>query len=673
MYKKKIILFIVVFFSLSRLDSFGSTNRMLCLDGHNNRVTFGLGIMQGGWTMEVWFKGNDTVWKETEVLIGGGEYSSFAGVDNQPLVIKNGKLHNERANLWSDVIIDDQWHHAALSCDGKITTLFLDGKIVDSAIFASPILVGSIGMLETEDSAFCGYVDEVRIWDTSLPRHVIAKWRNKSIDRQHQFFHNLKVYFPFDEELEESTVNWVGKGQQAYHIRNGRIDYKNQTPLAYTIESNNPYWQENKKKKEFFNAVVVDSEWDVDKGAVGDAILKLRIIITGNQGAIHMNGLKLDLTSCSNLSDIKALNLYYNGKKARSLTKQSIYAKDIPPQLHINLEGEDIELTEGVNYILLTADISDMASLKNKIKIKIPSITIDKHKFIPQYSTDLTLKTITESSENSNDIVRLLSWNIWHGGRHLGNVGVGRVIELIKKTNADIITMQEAYGSQDTIADALKFNLQTHSSSDNLALFSRYPIQEVPSTATFSSNPSIITLPNDRKILVNSCWLRYANDPEYTASFPKKGQNTKLWVTQDSILAMKDVASIINNDIKPYLTDGMSVIIAGDFNSFSHLDWTERAAFLHYGYGKVDFPVSNFMLQNGFIDSFREVNKDEVARPEGTFAVIYGHLQTSRIDFIYYSPLGIDPISSKIIRTAPEIDDVWPSDHAAVITTFKIR
>ena len=71
-------------------------------------------------------------------------------------------------------------------------------------------------------------------------------------------------------------------------------------------------------------------------------------------------------------------------------------------------------------------------------------------------------------------------------------------------------------------------------------------------------------------------------------------------------------------------------------------------------------------------DSFREINPDEVARPEGTFAVIYGQLQVSRIDFLYYKGKNIKAVSSKIVKTAPEIDDVWASDHAAVLTVFEI-
>ena len=79
------------------------------------------------------------------------------------------------------------------------------------------------------------------------------------------------------------------------------------------------------------------------------------------------------------------------------------------------------------------------------------------------------------------------------------------------------------------------------------------------------------------------------------------------------------------------------------------------------------------MRERGFGDAFRGLHPDEVARPEGTFAAIYGHLQHSRIDCIHHRGQGIRPVAVKIVRTPPEIDFVWPSDHAAVLTTFDMQ
>ena len=40
---------------------------------------------------------------------------------------------------------------------------------------------------------------------------------------------------------------------------------------------------------------------------------------------------------------------------------------------------------------------------------------------------------------------------------------------------------------------------------------------------------------------------------------------------------------------------------------------------------------------------------------------------------IYSKGNGIKTVASKIVRTMPEIDDVWPGDHAAVLTVFELE
>ena len=113
------------------------------------------------------------------------------------------------------------------------------------------------------------------------------------------------------------------------------------------------------------------------------------------------------------------------------------------------------------------------------------------------------------------------------------------------------------------------------------------------------------------------------------------------------------------------------MIVGGDFNTFSHQDWTKEAAGIHFGYGPVDFPTSHTMMDYGFTDSYREKNPNEVTHPGGTWAVSMGFLN-SRIDFIYYKGDHITTQASKIIRNPKEIDDVWPGDHAAVLSTFRL-
>lgn len=699
----------------------GTPNLALHLDGNDNSVRTGMGILNGAWTLEAWIKGDDTSWKDREVIFGGGEYSEVNIADCLPLVVEKGRLHSTQAGLWSANVLDNGWHHVALSCDGKVTRLYLDGKMEDSKNVAVSVLPGALGVNEDAASTFGGLMDEVRIWNREVSGEILCEWMNKPLLNTHPFFAFLKGYYNFDDGIDDAAVNWVGMGDQAYHIRNCRNDYNGGGALAYTVVNDNPGFLNISQPQKLFNAIVIDSEWDADQGTSDDQVLKLRITLTGDQKPLSLTALTLDLSETTSLSDLSNVHIYYTGKKARSEVKEELVDTGAVPKekMVFKFPKGAVMLTPGVNYFLVTVDVKDNAVVGNKIKISVPSFSLNRQRYIPKSTTNvlekyyltptlgacnhlshnvtavnskhnhikggehhqpcrdlnngMIYKQITPCRKNNPNIVKVLQWNIWHGGVHVGTDGLSRVIDLVKATNADIITMQEGYGGQKRIADSLGYHLQTPSLKDNLALFSRFPITSIPSSASFRSNPAKVTLPDGRHLLVNACWLRYAYRPEYSCNYVNTGHDPKYWVAEDSILALKDIDEIITKDTDPYNPDQeLPVIIGGDFNSCSHLDWTASAAPLHYGYGPVPFPVSHYLEEKGYSDSFREINPDELLRPEGTFAVIYGHLQVSRIDFLYYKGKNIKAVSSKIIKTAPEIDDVWASDHAAVLTTFEL-
>lgn len=651
-----------------------TTNLALHLDGHDNYVAIGMDIIDKAWTLEAWIKGDDTSWKELEAIIGGGEYSELSYVDDIPLVVKNGKLHSTKAGLWSADVLDDQWHHVAVSCDGNRTCLYLDGELADSNDSAYAIIPGMIGCRNERSTTFGGLIDEVRIWTEAIPQKTLHKWKDKPILPSHPYFKSLKGYYPFDDKLKESAVNWVGKGHLAYHARNYRSVPKEHLPIAYTVTNDNSNFIQPDKAQQLFNAVVIDSEWDVDQGKTDDQLLKLRIAVSGNKKPLRLTELKIDLSETTDIADITNLHVYATGSQARSNVKIELFEGSITPDKQITLKAKEnaLELSPGINYILVTADINEKAQPGNIIKAKIPSFKLSNKKYQPEQAA-MYPKAVTANSYTNPNSLRVLQWNIWNAGIKLGEKGLDRIIDLIKACNPDIITMQEGYGSQHQIAEALGLFLQTPSPTDNLALFSRYEIEQLPSSKTFQSNPGKITLPNGHTVLVNSCWLRYSYEPVYTGDFPEIGHDTNLWIAEDSIRPMADVAHILTHDVYPVMDyPEMPVILGGDFNSCSHLDWTAAAAPLHYGYGPVNFPTSRYMLEQGFTDSFREINPNEVERPEGTFAIIYGQLQNSRIDYIYHKGEGIHAVSSKVIRTAPEIDSVWPSDHDAVVTNYEV-
>lgn len=650
-----------------------STNFALHLDGADNNPCIGMPVMEKAWTIEAWIKGNDLNWKKIETIVGVGEYGNLDELDEMPLQIREGKLHCPAAKLTSTKVLDDKWHHVALSNNGIETKLYEDGKLMGTSKGKMAILPGTIGVYDKAENTFGGLIDEVRIWETAIPQQVLQFWATKPLTAKHPNFKNLRAYYNFDDLKDDVCLNLAGKGHQAYHLRNTRLNYKGTLPLAYLVANDNSQFAATAKNQEVFNAVAIASEWDADQGAQNDQLLKLRIAINGTEQPLKLNQLTLNLSGTTRLTDIDRIHVYYAGKSARDATRTELFGNGRVAAKKLTFTADKpFVLKSGINYFLIALDIQQNAAVGDTLKGVISGFTLNGKKYQPEVESSNITKTIVPMQGNENAL-KLLQWNIWHGGVHLGNNGKNRVKELIRSTSADVICMQEAYGTQQMLADSLNLKMITASANANLALFSRYPITKLTAKEPFKSTPGIITLSNGRKILVADWWLRYAYRPEYTDYYLNKGLNVNDWIKEDAMLGAADAAVNMDTDIDPIVKDtDMAVIVSGDFNSGSHLDWTARAAPLHNGYGPVAFPISKLMLDRGYTDTYRAINPNELSHPAGTFAAIFGHLQTSRIDYIYYKGKGIKPIASKIIRTAPEIDDVWPSDHAAVLTVFDL-
>lgn len=650
-----------------------AVNKAIRLDGIDNNIRTGIGILTPPWTLEAWIRGNDNIWREQEVVIGGGEYSDINWVDNLPLVVRNGKVHSHRTDLWGKHVLDSDWHHVAVTCDGNQTSLYVDGVLEDRADTATAVLPGAIGVCEVEPS-FNGTIDEVRIWKAAVPEKVLRSWKGRPVSSRHPFIRSLWAYYPLDDFDGETAVNWVGKGHQAYHIRSGRSKFYGDAELARPVVAENSLFKSYVGKQRFFNAVVINSEWDADQGAEDVQIVKLRVAVQGSERPMLLDNLKLDLSGTTSLSDIECIHVYRTGSKSHSEEYQELIPGGCIPQdeMVLDLSDRNVRLEDGINYFLVTFDVKPEAVEGHTLFASVSSFTLDGKEMVPDASENIVRTQITRNSRNDPNVIKVLQWNIWHGGNHLGNRGQHRILETVRATGADIIMMQEAYGIQHMLADSLGYYLKTYSSKDNLALYSRFPFEAIKWRAPFNSNPAYITLPNGRQVLFADCWLRYAYRPEYTSGYANLGWNPDQWVSEDSVLALADIKDILTLDVYPNLKADMPVILTGDFNSCSHLDWTERAKPLHYGYGPVEFPVSRYMYSQGFKDSFREMHPDEVEWQCGTVSAIWGQMQMSRIDFIYYRGQALKVLSSKVIRTAPEIDYVWASDHAAVITVFQV-
>lgn len=282
-------------------------------------------------------------------------------------------------------------------------------------------------------------------------------------------------------------------------------------------------------------------------------------------------------------------------------------------------------------------------------------------------------KSVENESSVDPQHLKVLSWNIWHGGHRYGAaVGLERVIEIIKSSNADIVGLVETYGSGAVIADSLGYYF--YLISDNLSIMSRYPITEtIREFKSFNFGGVKLGLSPNKNLVYFNTWLDYL--PDVDASIRVSHKTVEELIKDEMPTRNAEIKEILKR-IDPYLknADNLPVIMGGDFNMGSHLDWTEATKANHYNL-VVAWPESKQMLEAGFSDSYRQLHKNPLMDPGLTWGVraatttdLYG--VRDRIDFIYYKGKALNPIVSEVIDYHKVM---FPSDHAAVMTLFQFK
>ena len=123
---------------------------------------------------------------------------------------------------------------------------------------------------------------------------------------------------------------------------------------------------------------------------------------------------------------------------------------------------------------------------------------------------------------------------------------------------------------------------------------------------------------------------------------------------------------------------GVPVVLTGDFNEPSHLDWTAEAAEagLHMGM-EVEWPISREIVRHGFRDAFRTVHPDEVEHPGATWTTLTGDPDEvhDRIDMVYVAGDRVEVLDAYTMGARPEppTDEAvsgYPSDHRSVVVTI---
>ncbi|MND93645.1 Endonuclease/Exonuclease/phosphatase family protein [compost metagenome] len=265
--------------------------------------------------------------------------------------------------------------------------------------------------------------------------------------------------------------------------------------------------------------------------------------------------------------------------------------------------------------------------------------------------------------------LKVMTFNIWHGGRETGEeAGPLRVVDVIRDSGADIVAMQETYGSGERIAKELGYHLYLRST--NLSILSRYPIVDtLDAYEPFNSGAVTINV-QGQPVVVACNWLNFPFD--YWEMLEKRQViDSAKWIHAFEGEKNTDILRGILHKLSSSISNSedVPVIVCGDFNSGSHLDWIQETRHLNSGY-VIPFPATLLMEKNGFVDAFRQIHPDPVRHRGITWTPVNPAAHQDRIDYIFYKGCSLRPIDAEVINTHSE---VYPSDHGAVTVTFRMQ
>ncbi len=267
--------------------------------------------------------------------------------------------------------------------------------------------------------------------------------------------------------------------------------------------------------------------------------------------------------------------------------------------------------------------------------------------------------------------LRVMTFNIWYGGEQ---VSFSQIAEVIRSAHPDLIGIQEPDGNLRLLADAAGFSFV----DEKRNIISRYPLFDPDSADHNYLHTRVLVRPGRIVAFANAHLTSSPSGPDLA----RDGKSLQEIIATENRVRLPEVEPYIN-ELAGLLARDVPVFFAGDFNTPSHLDWTTETTGIRPQIRfPVKWPVTRAIAGAGLRDSYREAHPDPVQKPGLTWTPGYPHPYVKsnetheRIDMIW-SGGRTSVIESKIVGEAknPAVDisiDNYPSDHRAVVSTFRV-
>ncbi len=316
----------------------------------------------------------------------------------------------------------------------------------------------------------------------------------------------------------------------------------------------------------------------------------------------------------------------------------------------------------------------------------------------------------------------VLQLNLWHGGTKVPG-GYQGILDVLDQTNADVIFLCEIKDGQQfmpkILEDLEKRGKRYYGETLGLSVgvLSKFKPDEVVKCCIVPGNEHRALL--KARVTIGGqplCFYSAHLDYMHYECYMPRGYSGTTWkkidapVTDEATVLEANRLSYRDESIRAFIQDaqaeiekGYSVVMGGDFNEPSHLDWQSdtRDMYDHHG-AVINWDCSIMLYQAGFKDAYREKYPNAARYPGFTFPA--GNKlaeerlawapeadERDRIDFIYYRPVNSAFALQKSVLVGPvetvlrgEIIDkdskdkffvprgIWPTDHKGNLTTFKL-
>jgi endonuclease/exonuclease/phosphatase (EEP) superfamily protein YafD len=266
-------------------------------------------------------------------------------------------------------------------------------------------------------------------------------------------------------------------------------------------------------------------------------------------------------------------------------------------------------------------------------------------------------------AESEPPHLKILTLNAWKDGGKVSD-GLDKIAYQIKRSEADIVLLQEAGHNALNLGrmTGMYFSI-SHGAST--AILSRFPL--LRKFQSFNSAGAVIHVGDETIGIVSIHLTSYSYGPYYACLDQKPDAQVMAAENRVRGYEIEKELKLIQDQFSA--TD--SIIIGGDFNSPSHLDWVEKTKTQHCG-RVIPYLVTQKLEEASFKDVYREVHPDPEASPGLTWSPVEklngGNPEPQdRIDMIHYRG-RLSPVRAEVF-----LDDAdrWPSDHAGVLAELR--